>query len=240
MLLCDAPPPPLSSSTLAARPLSLALSWHAGTDYRRLEALVPDINDPCSERLWLAFDWLQLYKGKSYSTGVVVIASERMPDDMSARDGCVEIVAIIPGPTAPRNFSSCLIRTLARMAASTGHLPGPGEAPGTRHPIILRTHQEDPAGGMRVATVKQAVYLTGIMADTPARAKLMLTMGPGARLPCSWCLCEAQPVKGNTGRNVTYYPMGYAEKQPQTLRHVHGSTHFPTHPGCCAADAWQA
>lgn len=62
---------------------------------------------------------------------------------------------------------------------------------------------------MRTQTVHKYLFLDGMFADSPARAKLSLWYAHSGRLPCGWCRFHGQPVDG-----VMRY-LGYAKEVKQ-------------------------
>jgi len=107
------------------------------------------------------------------------------------------ILAIIPGPSEPKNIMPYIKRTVAAFARLG---PSGNGMKVTEH--ILRNNTGEVAQGR---TFTHKVLLTGIYADTPANRKLSLAMGHAATLGCLHC-----SLRGTHSNGMRF--LGYSER----------------------------
>lgn len=70
-----------------------------------------------------------------------------------------------------------------------------------------------PDGTMHRRTFTHIPVLVGVLADSPARAKMNGGMNTIACRPCFWCRLESTPCVG--AKRSTRYAKGYHHPQPQ-------------------------
>ena len=118
-------------------------------------------------------------------------------------------------------YGECCRRVMASAPQGTG-TPGLAVvlAAGTKLGLACQVPQGD---GTTKEEIKQKyLFLDGVFADSPARAKLTMWMGHAAQLGCGWCRFHGQ------SRDHAVRFLGYVEPVKQQL--------VPKHPECCVGD----
>jgi hypothetical protein len=182
--------------------------FRTGTEAKRLlEVLGDSWNSIDSAMIELLIDWLQPFKGSSYSVGVAGIRVMDLEDRHRGKAAFVKPLFVIPGKYKPKIIRPYLLRFLLRLK----QLHADDDAC-----IKVTERYTDDAGVCHERSVPLKVYLTSILADTPAGKDMLVKMGVGAKLPCNRCKFRATVVANAGGRGVTYYPMGYSEPAEQS------------------------
>lgn len=114
-------------------------------------------------------------------------------------------IAIIPGPSQPSQLDPYLKAVMAEF-------------------FSLGLHGMDVQDTADSQPYKHRPFLSGVLADSPARLKLTKWNGPGAYIACGWCtfqgtsVTSTKTVNKNTGKpSKTVYYKGYAEGVKQDM-----------------------
>lgn len=176
---------------------------------------IPNLwDDKYTLRVDLLLDWLQPWSSTQYSLGVLGIRIPDVEPKNVGKNYCMKPLAIIPGPKAPNTIRPYLLRTLERFKTYlTERLEV--SVPIANEPSLqpAQPHEQNP----HLSKVLLRPLLTGFIADTPARHKVMRTLGANAYLGCSWCVFNGSlyPHNGVSGPGTIYYK-GYYNAVPQT------------------------
>lgn len=109
----------------------------------------------------LAIVWVQPHNSVKYTVGVLGLIACDVSERHKGTARMTHVLAIFPGPVAPKNISILLQRTLwaFRKYGSPGH-PG----------ILVTEQYWDAQQGAEVCrTFRHKPWLTGVIADSPAR-----------------------------------------------------------------------
>lgn len=143
-------------------------------------------------------DWLEPFNSIAYSVGVLGIrCADIEPRNKGKSYNCMPVV-IIPGPKQPKNLRPYVAKLLVELR----DLSFDGMT-------VTPAHDQKP--------IHHHAFLSGVLADTPARLKLAEWLGVAAFLSCGWCLNQAVNVvnkqeeafdEDGSARKVMN-PMGY-------------------------------
>lgn len=131
---------------------------------------VDDVNTSGYE---LMLDWLEPFNSIAYSVGIIGIrCADIEPRNKGKSYNCMPVV-IIPGPKQPKNLRPYVVQLLTELK----------ELSFQGMPV---TPAHDPA-----TPIHHFAFLSGVLADTPARIKLARWLGVAGFLSCGWCLNQA-------------------------------------------------
>jgi hypothetical protein len=154
-------------------------------------------------------DWLEPFNSIAYSVGIIGIRCADIEPRNKGKAYNVMAVVIIPGPKQPKNLRPYVEKLLTEL-------------------------QELSFAGMTVTQahdqkeVHHHAFLSGVLADTPARIKLAMWLGVAAFLSCGWCLNQAvnrvpdteageEGFESNGDERRTMNPMGYCKPIMQNM-----------------------
>ena len=170
----------------------------AGAAFAELVELCPFLLDWKNSVYELLFDFVQPYRGRAHSTGIVGLRCRDVSVRNLGKAWNTAVLAVIPGPQAPKNLTPYfqLTRDALQKFASEGFpVTQLGQSFNTRGAIVT------------------------CQADGQARVKMGNFVGLGSRFgACSWCWWEGRsvPNPGGIGRTIRF--MGYSEAEPQSIR----------------------
>ena len=178
--------------------------YYQSADARRLnDAVGGALSEESTLAYDLGFDFGQMFQFKTHSCGIVTVRCADLPHIDRNKRRFNHILVIIPGPSEPKNTAPYFAELLDEFAA---HAPG-------RDPIKVRV--PDPAGPAgSTVVVSHSVVLSGVYADTPARAQMSKFMGHGAIMGCGWCT-----LRGASQPRGGVYFCGY--DAPTTYGYLH-------------------
>jgi len=189
------------------------------------------IDDKNNGSIEIGFDYALPYNFTQHGTGLMFLRYGGLSGSDSFRRKWHKLVLCIEGPDEPPYMDAFL----EPLAAALEHLgpPKPArqqtgaqnaaeEEEGTlQHGVDIQPAERDPETGKVIAGAlfRHMVMLTGIYADSPARAKLMYAVASWtAFFACPFC-----KLMGTMCDNVVRY-MGYAKPAVVTKGHYDGSS----------------
>ena len=170
----------------------------SGEAFRRLVDKFPFVLDWGTSMYEILFDFVEPFKGRVHSTGIIGLRCKDVSARNMGKSWNTAVVAVIPGPQAPKNLAPFFQRTV--------------EA------IRRLFHQ-----GIRVEQqgkeLQHFAVATTCLADGQARVKLGNFVGLASTFgACSWCWWEGVyvPNVGKPGGAVRH--MGYHAPQAQAIK----------------------
>eukprot|EP00798_Chlamydomonas_sp_ICE-L_P001205 gene1205-32547_t len=138
----------------------------------------------------LLFDFVKPYDLTGYSSGILGLSCDDVHPRNIGKKYNNQLLSIIPGPAEPQNLTPYIWNTLWDF-----HKYG-------EEGVILTQFGGD--------TINHRPFLTGLLADSPARQKLSRWNGTGAYRACGWCLFQGQMCANVSGKKGgTIYYKGY-------------------------------
>lgn len=129
----------------------------------------------------LMLDWFEPYNSVAHSIGVLAVRACDVSEAHKGTKGMSRVLALFPGPRAPKNFAPYLMRTLLAFKQL-----GEKDCPG-----ILVTERYMKDGLPFEETFYHKAFVTGLLADSPARCAQGRVLAPDGRLVRNVCVSNS-------------------------------------------------
>eukprot|EP00882_Tetradesmus_deserticola_P007756 GHRQ01008166.1.p1 GENE.GHRQ01008166.1~~GHRQ01008166.1.p1 ORF type:complete len:392 (+),score=63.85 GHRQ01008166.1:1269-2444(+) len=153
--------------------------YYTSKEAKRLHEAAPgaDLNCPYTSVWHLGLDFCQWFKSKVHSTGFLTLRCGDLPHQDRSKLRFTRILAIIPGPSEPKNLDPYLQDTLA---AFNKFSPGNGGLKDVQQHLVVD-------GELQVQKVDHKILLGGVYGDSPGIKKLARWLSHSAYLGCGYC-----------------------------------------------------
>jgi len=211
------------------RETSIGSYWTSPEHGRMVQATAGAIDDRNNGSIEIGFDYAEPYNFAQHATGLMFLRYGGLSGSDSFKRKWHKLVLCIEGPDEPPNMDAFLEPLAAALARLGPPKPGAeqldaddaGNQPGgpPQHGVDIHPAERDPQTGKVTAgaAFRHMVMLTGIYADSPARAKLMYAVASWtAYFACAFC-----KLMGTMCDTVVRY-LGYSKPAEVTKGHHNG------------------
>ena len=160
----------------------------------------------------LMADWVQPFSAGGYTTGVVGVRCSSLSELDRQKSVNCHVLLMIPGPQEPECPDIHITRT-AHIFLANGPLNNAQPVlPSTAAITGLKVSYTVPSSGKEV-DITTPMYLTGFLADSPARVKFSKSNVLGAYVCCPSCTFTGASFQGE--KTTTIYYKGYNQPAEQ-------------------------
>lgn len=161
--------------------------YYSSAEAQRLHtAAKASLNCPYTSVWHLGLDFCQWFKSKVHATGFLTLRCGDLPHQERSKLNFTRILAIIPGPSEPKQLEPYLEDTLA---AFNKFQPAKGGLKEVQQHSLVN-------GKVQVEMVDHKILLGGVFGDSPGIKKLARWLSHAAYLGCGYCLLKGTYAAG--------------------------------------------